>query len=89
MTLGSKIDGLFLELFENLFVAEYIKKDKRILYIIQALKTCDLLKSFTQIAWENKHLKDKQFMVLSEQLVEINKMLFGWKEFLEKTPKPD
>lgn len=55
--------------------------------MVKSLTTCDLLKAFLQIAWENKHIKDKQFVFLSEGLVEINKMLFGWRQFLEKTPE--
>lgn len=86
-TLGAKIDALYLSLFENLFIAEYIHKEKRVAYITQALTICDLLKSFIQIAWENKHLKEKQFILLSENLIEINKMLFGWKQYIEKTPQ--
>lgn len=86
-TLGEKIDGLYLELLENLFIAEYIQKDKKSVYVIKSLTACDLLKAFLQIAWENKHIKDKQFVLLSEGLVEINKMLFGWRQFLEKTPE--
>ena len=86
-TLGAKIDALYLSLLENLFIAEYIRKEKRIAYITQALTMCDLLKSFIQISWENKHLKEQQCILLSEGLVEINKMLFRWKQYIEKTPQ--
>jgi len=38
----------------------------------------DLLKFFLQIAWEIKSLDNKKYILLSERLNEIGKMLGGW-----------
>jgi hypothetical protein len=41
-----------------------------------------------QIAWENKCVKNDNYTLLSEQLIEIGKMLGGWKKGLEKKTPP-
>lgn len=44
----------------------------------------DLLKFFLQISWEIKILDNKKYIVLSEQLNEIGKMIGGWSKGLQK-----
>ena len=47
----------------------------------------DVLKFFIQIAWENKLIPEDKYIILSEQLHEIGRMLGGWKKGLQsKTP---
>lgn len=44
----------------------------------KAVTKLDLLKFFLHIAWEIKALDNKKFILLSEKLNEIGKMLGGW-----------
>ncbi|MEK7134943.1 MAG: four helix bundle protein [Patescibacteria group bacterium] len=44
----------------------------------------DLLKFFLQISWEVKVLDNKKFILLSEKLNEIGKMIGGWLRQLTK-----
>lgn len=42
----------------------------------------DLLKFFLQIAWELKALDNKKYLALSAPLIEVGKMLGGWRKQL-------
>lgn len=83
-TLGEKIDSLFLEVTELAFLASYFYKVQKIPYVQKAIEKLDLLKFFLQIAWELKALDNKKFILLSEKLNEIGKMLGGWLRQLAK-----
>lgn len=42
-----------------------------------------MLKFFLRVAWEIKSLDNKKYIIISEHLEEIGKMLGGWqKQFL-------
>lgn len=77
-TLGTKIDSLFLDTIELLFIASYLSKPEKIIYLRKASGKLDLLKFFLQIAWEIKSLDNKRYVALSEHLGEIGQMLGGW-----------
>ena len=77
-TLGAKIDSLFLDTIELLFIASYLSKPEKIIYLRKASGKLDLLKFFLQIAWEIKSLDNKKYIILSEHLNEIGQMLGGW-----------
>lgn len=77
-TLGEKIDLLFVEIIELSLIAINLYKDQKLSYIQKAIIKLDLLKFFLQIAWEIKVLDNKKFILLSERLHEIGKMLGGW-----------
>src|SRR3989344_1436634 len=83
--LGSKIDSLFLEIIENLFTASRKNKDSKLLYPNKASDKLDLLKFILQISWEIKALDNKKYIVLSEKINEIGKILCGW---LKQTKTP-
>ncbi len=86
-TLGDKIDLLFLQTLELLFIASYQPKERKLLTLEMAIKKLDLLKFFLRISWELEVLDNKKFIVLSEKLQEIGRMLGGWRKGLEtKTP---
>ena len=77
-TLGSKIDLLFSETIEAIFVASYLFKSEKLPYLQRATTKLDLLKFFFQLSWEVKSLDTKKYARISEQLSEIGKMLGGW-----------
>ena len=83
-TFGGKIDGLFLETLENIFIAGYLPIGQKMPWVIKASAKLDLLKFFLQIAWEIKSLDNKKFILFSEKLNEIGRMLGGWQKHLQK-----
>jgi len=87
-TLGDKIDSLFIQTLELLFIASYQTKEEKLHSLGLAIKNLDLLKFFIRISWELKLLDNQKFITLSEKLQEIGRMLGGWKKGLEtKTPR--
>ena len=86
-TLGAKIDTLFLDAIELLFIAGYLNKEQKLPVLQKANSKLDLLKFFLQIAWELKLFDTKKYAELSESLDEIGRMLGGWiKGIQNKTP---
>lgn len=77
-TLGQKIDSCFLETTENIFKAGYADGVEKLVFLKRASTKLDLLKFFLQIAWELKSLDNKKYILLSEKLNEVGKMLGGW-----------
>ena len=83
-TLGEKIDVFFIEVTELAFLASYFYKAQKLPYIQKAIVKLDLLKFFLQISWEIKVFDNKKFILLSEKINEIGKMLGGWLRQLTK-----
>ena len=77
-TLGAKIDSLFLEVIELIIKASYSDKAGKLISLSDGSLKLDLLKFFLQVAWDIKSLDNKKYIVLSEKLDEIGKMLGGW-----------
>jgi hypothetical protein len=81
-TLGSKIDSVFLETLEYIFLGSIMPRERKLPYIERAVAKFDLLKFFLQIAWEIKSLDTKKYTMLAESLDTIGKMLGGWHKSL-------
>jgi hypothetical protein len=77
-SLGIKIDNLFIETTEFIYLASRANKDQKLPFLQKASAKLDLLKFFLQIAWEIKSLDNKKYLSLSEILNEIGRMLGGW-----------
>ncbi len=77
-TLGAKIDALFTDTIELLFIATYLGKEQKLPYLQKAGGKLDLLKFFLQIIWEMKFVDNNKYITLSKQLDEIGKMIGGW-----------
>lgn len=77
-TLGTKIDALFVDTTELIFIASYVSREQKSPYIQKASAKLDLLKFFLQISWEIKALDNKKYIRISESLDSIGKMLGGW-----------
>jgi hypothetical protein len=88
-TTGARIENHFLDLLEFVYKAYYAPFENKNEKIIACISKNDLIKYLLQIAWENKLLKEKPYMELSQKLQEVGKILGGWKKGIEskiKTP---
>lgn len=79
-TLGEKIDFLFIETIENVFVAAHKSRGQKTPYLTKASEKFDLLKFLLRVAWDIKSLDNKKYIALSKYLNEIGKMLGGWQK---------
>lgn len=87
-TLGIKIDALFTETVELILLAGYANKNQKSIIVQKANAKLDGLKFFLQIARVLKILDNKKYAALSAPLLEIGKMLGGWRKQLEKETLP-
>ena len=81
-TLGNKIDDRFLDLMEVLFRAS-VSRDKEKL-LEETSVTLNVLKFLLRVSWEIKAMDNKKYILLSERLDEIGKMLGGWQKYFSK-----
>ncbi|MBU3925726.1 diversity-generating retroelement protein Avd [Patescibacteria group bacterium] len=81
-SLGIKIDNLIIETVELILTASRLPKNQKLPYLQKANSKLDLLKFFLQLAWEIKSLDDRKYIILSEHLNEIGRMLGGWQRQL-------
>ena len=65
-------------MIELIIKASYSDKAGKLISLTNGSFKLDLLKFFLQIAWDIKSLDNKKYIVLSEKLDEIGKMLGGW-----------
>ncbi len=82
-TLGEKIDILFMETLELIFIAQYLSKIQKLPALQKANTKFDALKFFLKILWEIKAIENKHFILVSEQLNKVGRMLGGWLKKLE------
>ncbi|HWC57490.1 MAG TPA: four helix bundle protein [Candidatus Paceibacterota bacterium] len=82
-TLGGKVEQYFLELLECIFTALYLSPEKKTGRLESAISKLDGVKFFAQLCWENKCMSNKAYADLSEKLLELGKMIGGWKKGLE------
>lgn len=86
-SLGAKIDTAFLETIELIFGSCSMVAKEKLPLLNKSSTKLDLLKFLLRIAWEIKSLDNKKFILISERLDEIGKMLGGWINHLkEKLP---
>lgn len=85
--IGSKIDGLLLELLETLRKADYANVNSRVSILGESIGKTDSVRFFLQIAWETKLIPNKQFETLAPLVEEAGRMIGGWRKGLvAKTP---
>ncbi len=87
-TLGLKIDSLFIETIEGVSVASFLNKENKLLWIQFSIRKVDTLKILLMILWETKSIDTKKYIVLSEKLEEIGRMLGGWNGQIQKQNSP-
>ena len=83
--IGAKIESLFIETIQNIFIASRKQKQDKLDYLNKASDTFDILKFLLQIMWEMELLNNKKYIALSQYLDEIGRMLGGWQK-KTKTP---
>ena len=85
--IGQKIEQSFLATLELTFAAAYLPPDQKIVLLGKTISRLDVLKFFTQLAWESKLVQTDKYADLSKRLEEIGRMLGGWRKGLQnKTP---
>ena len=88
-SLGAKIDSLFTDVIELIYLAKYAGLDQKYTFVVRTSTKLDLLKFFLQIAWEVKCLDHRKYSALSNPLNEIGKDIGSWQNFLQKKqPSP-
>jgi hypothetical protein len=88
-SLGVKIDSLIIEIAGLFFTASRLSKEQKLLYLQKAGLKLDALKFLFQMAWEIKCLNDKKYIIISEKLDAVGKMLGGWTKQVEKQNSPN
>jgi len=87
-SLGVKIDLLFTDVIELIFLAGYAGVDQKSAFVARASTKLDLLKFFMQAAWEMKCLDHKKYAALSAPLNEIGKDIGNWQNYLHTKHPP-
>ena len=88
-TLAEKIDQLFIETLELLFIAQYLPKTQKLATLQKANGLFDLLKFFVMILWELNHIGIRQYATLSQKFNLIGIMLNKWLKYIENdTARP-
>lgn len=75
--LGAKIESLFIETIQNIFIASRKQKQEKLEYLNKASDSFDLLKFLLQIMWEMDLLDNRKYIALSKFLDEIGRMIGG------------
>jgi len=86
-TLGGKIDSLFIDIIESIFMASRLIREQKLPYLQRASLKLDTLKFFLQITWENKVLDNKKYIAISNHLTEIGRMIGGWQKQISGVTK--
>lgn len=68
--------------------AKYASKENKLEKIARVSIIFDSLKFFIQLLWEVGALENKQYLLLSERLAEIGKMIGGWMNLFKKPTLP-
>ena len=82
-TTGARIENHFLDLLELIYKAYYASMENKSEIIVKAISKNDIIKYLLQITFENKLVKEKQYLELSNKLQEVGKILGGWKNSIE------
>ena len=64
-TLGSRIDGLFVEIIETIACASFLARSEKQPYVRLAIRKLDTVKVLLMVLWETKSLEDKKYIALS------------------------
>ena len=87
-SLGQRIDCLFIELIEGIAIAAFLTPVEKAPYVRLAIRKTDTLRILLMVLWETKSFDDKKYILISEKIEEIGKMLGGWNGQLTKQNSP-
>ncbi len=82
--IGQKIEKVFLDALELIFLASFLSPSQKLPFLVKAIARLDVLKFFLQIVWENNLLTTEQYAALLPAIEAIGKMLYVWKQGIEK-----
>ena len=82
--MGNRIDSLFIEAIEATSAAAFLSREEKQPYVRLAARKIDTLKLLLMVLWESKSLETRKYIVISERVDEIGKMLGGWSGQLKK-----
>lgn len=82
--LGQIINDKFLFILESSFVSSHSQPHEKVITLGETIKELDLLKFFSQIAWENTLIPTDKYAELSKRLEEIGRMLGAWRNDTQK-----
>lgn len=77
-SLGIKIDLLFIEVIESISTAAFLSKDKKSPWIQRAITKLETMKILIRVAWEIGSVDNKKYLMMSDPVDTIGKMLGGW-----------
>ena len=83
-SMGVRIDSLFAEIVELVYISMFSPIDKKILFLDKANIKNDLLKFMLNTLFELKGIKENVFIETSSKMEEIGRMFYGWKMRIEK-----
>ncbi len=87
--IGNKIEQAFLDTLEITFCLSYLSPEHKIPMLNKAITKFDIVKFFSQLAWESKLIPTDKYSDFLSMLEEIGRQLGGWKKGLQtKTPRP-
>ena len=61
-----------------IFTAAFLKQEEKLPYVKVAIRKSDAIKFFLLILFETDSLKQNSYLILSESLDEVGRMLGGW-----------
>jgi len=77
-TLGIRIDNILTDMIELILTAEYLSKEKKLPQLQEFSKKLDILKYFINILWKMKAIPNNKYIIISDQLGHIGRMLGKW-----------
>jgi len=77
-SLGAKIDMLLCEVIQYSSSALFVSKEQKLAHIQKSIQSLDTAKILIRIANTSDITETKQYIALTDKLVEIGKMLGGW-----------
>lgn len=82
-TYGNRVDTLFLEFLEKIYATSYMPTKEKSIGLSQSIALLDTLRFLFQLGYESKLIPEKKYIELSSALIEIGKMLGGWKKGID------
>ncbi len=86
-TIGARIENKFLDLLDLTYTAYFTPKEHKTKKISDCIFMRDTLAFLISVAWDGKLISNQHYEDVALKLVEIGKMLGGWKGSLNNPGK--
>lgn len=77
-----------MEIIEAISIATFLSREEKHPWVRLTIRKTDTLKILLMVLWETRSLDDKKYIILSEKIEEIGRMLGGWNGQLIKQNSP-